>query len=303
MLPSASIDCDVIIVNYNVGKLLVDCVRSALAEGVRRVVVVDNASHDGSVDHLESLVTDARLRIIRNQANLGFAAGCNVGIAACDAGALLFLNPDCVLSTGSLHRMMTVLAASPEAGMVGGFLCNPDGSEQPGGRRLFPTPKRAFMRAFGLSRLSKIFPSLCSDFLLHEAALPSAPTAVEAISGACMLVRREALKDVGLWDEGYFLHCEDLDWCMRFRLKAWQILFVPDAPVMHAWRACSRSRPFFVEWHKHRGMLRFYRKFFRQQHAGLFWWLVAAGVWLRFALVSGYHALRLIAARLGGRRV
>ncbi|WP_018604591.1 glycosyltransferase family 2 protein [Uliginosibacterium gangwonense] len=303
MLQSASINCDVIIVNYNVGKLLVDCVRSALSEGVRRVVVVDNASHDGSVGYLESAVSDQRLCIIRNDANLGFAAACNVGIRACEADALLFLNPDCVLAAGSLPRMMDVLANNSEAGMVGGLLCNPDGSEQPGGRRLFPTPKRAFMRAFGLSRLSRLFPSVCSDFLLHQEALPGVPVAVEAISGACMLVKREALKDVGLWDEGYFLHCEDLDWCMRFQLKAWQIVFVPDAPVMHAWRACSRNRPFFVEWHKHRGMLRFYRKFFRQHHAGFLWWLVVSGVWLRFGLVSAYHAVRLPARRLGGGRV
>lgn len=158
------------------------------------------------------------------------------------------------------------------------------------------------MRAFGLSKLGKWFPSLFSDFSLHKEPLPLVPTPVEAISGACMLVKREAMEDVGLWDEGYFLHCEDLDWCMRFRLKNWRVVFVPDAKVIHVWGACSRSRPFFVEWHKHQGMLRFYRKFQKNDYPGALWWLVVLGVWLRFGLVSIYFAARLLAAGLRGAR-
>ena len=77
-----------------------------------------------------------------------------------------------------------------------------------------------------------------------------------------MLVTREAMQEVGEWDEGYFLHCEDLDWCMRFRQKGWKILFVPSSRIEHALGVCSKSRPIFVEWHKHKGMMRFYRKFF-----------------------------------------
>jgi GT2 family glycosyltransferase len=130
------------------------------------------------------------------------------------------------------------------------------------------------------------------DFHLHKQPMPEQPIQVEAISGALMLVRREAMEDVGIWDEEYFLHCEDLDWCMRFRQKSWQILFVPGAKVFHQWGACSRARPVFVEWHKHRGMMRFYRKFFRQQYPGALMWLVAAGVWLRFGVVAAYYTTR-----------
>lgn len=302
MQPGYSHSCDVVIVNYNAGKLLAESVISALAEGARHVFVVDNDSHDGSLAHLEASVSDVRFAVFRNGENLGFAAACNIGIRASDANAVLFLNPDSVLAPGALRRMIEVLEIEPSIGMVGGLLCNADGSEQPGGRRVFPTPRRAFMRAFGLSRLGKWFPSLCSDFLLHKEPLPLAPTPVEAISGACMLVKREALEAVGLWDDGYFLHCEDLDWCMRFRLKNWRVVFVPDAKVFHICGVCSRSRPFFVEWHKHRGMLRFYRKFFKKQYPWLLWGLVVLGVWLRFGLVSSYFAVRLILARLGGVR-
>lgn len=299
MPPSFIHNCDVIVVNYNAGKLIGDCVASALKEGALRVIVVDNGSSDGSLAHLKAYEADARVSIIRNNHNSGFAAACNTGAGVCDAGTLLFLNPDCVLMPGALGHMMDVLHSYPSTGMVGGFLCNPDGSEQPGGRRVFPTPRRAFVRAFGLSRLDWLFPSLCSDFLLHREPLPDEPVAVEAISGACMLVKREALVDVGLWDEGYFLHCEDLDWCMRFRLKHWRVVFVPQARVMH-WRgACSRSRPFFVEWHKHRGMVRFYETYFRAQYPKVLWWWVVMGVWLRFGMVSTYYGVKLMLARLG----
>jgi GT2 family glycosyltransferase len=301
-LQSSCPNCDVVIINYNAGELLADCVRSVLVQGARRAIVVDNCSEDASLETLEQTVQDNRVVIIRNDRNLGFAAACNVGSNASDTQHLLYLNPDSVLLPGALARMREVLDSSDAIGMVGGLLCNPDGSEQPGGRRVFPTPRRAFMRAFGLSPLGKYFPSVFSDFLLHEEPLPSEPVAVEAISGACMLVKRKAIEDVGLWDAAYFLHCEDLDWCMRFKLKGWQVVFVPDARVVHIWGACSQSRRVFVEWHKHKGMVRFYRKFFRKHYPGALMRLVAVGVWLRFCLVALIISARRVFAKLGLRR-
>lgn len=291
-------DCDVIIINYNAGRLLTDCVQSVLTETAGRVFVVDNASKDDSLELLLAHISNSRVDIFRNNQNFGFSKACNIGIRASNAKNLLFLNPDSVLAEGSLLRMTSVLESDPSIGMVGGLLCNPDGSEQAGGRRVFPTPWRAFMKAFGLSHLGKWFPSFFSDFLLHNNALPLKPTPVEAISGACMLVKRKALEDVGYWDEGYFLHCEDLDWCMRFRLNNWQVVFVPDAKVTHVRGACSRSRPFFVEWHKHNGMIRFYNKFYRKSHTGLLWWLIVMGVFLRFVLVSTHFAAQLLFSHL-----
>jgi hypothetical protein len=161
-----------------------------------------------------------------------------------------------------------------------------DGIEQGGGRRAVPTPWRSFVRAFGLARLSRRWPKLFNDFHLHRQPLPPGPIPVEAISGACMLLKREAIDDFGLMDEGYFLHCEDLDLCMRARAHGWQILFVPDAPIVHHKGGCSRERPVFVEWHKHRGMVRFYRKHFRHEYSILLMELVTLGVWLRFAAVA-----------------
>ncbi len=282
----------VVVVNYNAGLLLTECILAALKQA-QQIIVVDNASSDSSLSELETrLATENRLQVTRLDNNIGFAAGCNVGLAASTQPYILFLNPDCILSTDTLQRMVQVIESDPHIGMVGGYLTNSDGSEQGGGRRAIPTPWRAFVRAFGLYRLAKYWPQVFFDFHLDKQPLPQVPIEVEAISGALMLVRREAINDVGTWDENYFLHCEDLDWCMRFKQKNWKIVFVPDAPVTHFQGTCSRSRPFFVAWHKHKGMLRFYRKFFSQQYPSALIGLVALGIWLRFGVTVIFHIVR-----------
>ncbi len=276
-----------IIVNYNAGELLHECVKSLVNCPLKiEIIVVDNGSSDGSLDALDAV---AEATVIRNHQNLGFSAGCNMGLKYASADYLLFLNPDCRITAGAVNDMLSCLQKSPQVGMVGGLLVNPDGSEQAGGRRAVPTPWRSFVRAFGLSRLGNYWPRLFFDFYLHKQPLPTQPIEVEAISGACMLVKYDAITEVGLWDEGYFLHCEDLDWCMRFRQKGWTIMFVPTARIIHALGACGRGRRLFVEWHKHKGMIRFYRKFFRHRYPGVLMALVVVGVWLRFGLLAAYY--------------
>lgn len=293
--------CEVVIVNYNAGPILTEAVRAMLpCPSVREVIVVDNRSQDGSIEHLESaLPGETRLRVIRNSGNLGFAAGCNTAMAFFQSPYQLFINPDCLVDPLSIGEMIGTLELNPDAGMAGPLLVNTDGSEQSGGRRGVPTPWRSFVRAFGLSRFSDRYPRLFSDFLMHKEPLPDRPIDIEAISGACMLVRNRALLEVGPLDAGYFMHCEDLDWCMRFRQRGWKILFVPEARVVHYLGACSRSRPIFVEWHKHKGMMRFYRKFFRHQYPGVLMWLVALGVWLRFGVLVLYYLGQRLGRALG----
>jgi len=296
-----SVEVSVIIVNYNSGRFLKQCVDSVFdtKEDVE-VIVIDNASTDDSVNHLNSAFPDEpRLQVISNSSNLGFANACNAGAQRVSGQYLLYLNPDCILDRNAISEMLNLLKHDPTAGMVGGLLMNPDGEEQGGGRRAVPTPWRSFVRAFGLSRFANRWPKLFFDFHLHQQPLPKQPFEVEAISGACMLVRREALEDVGPLDEGYFMHCEDLDWCMRFRQKGWKIFFVPTAKIIHYLGVCSKSRPIFVEWHKHKGMMRFYRKFFRHQYPGILMWLVGLGVWLRFGLIATYYSGRHAARWLG----
>ena len=276
----------VVIVNHNAGGLLFACLESALGQA-SEVVLVDNASAPDSFEPvIAAFQSHPRLEVIRSAENRGFAAGCNLGAELCTQPFLLFLNPDCMIGPGSLARLCAAIQEHPQAALAGGLLTYADGREQGGGRRAVPTPWRSFVRAFGLARLSKRWPQLFDDFHLHCQPLPQAPITVEAISGACMLLTRQAVHDIGLMDEGYFLHCEDLDLCMRARQHGWQIIFVPDAPVVHYKGGCSRERPVFVEWHKHKGMVRFYRKHFRQHYPAGLMGLVVIGVWLRFAAVA-----------------
>jgi GT2 family glycosyltransferase len=263
-------------VNYNAGVLLQGLVEKLSArEAIGSTVVVDNASADASLCFLEGEGLP-RVKLIRNADNRGFSAACNQGAAGAEGDYLLFINPDCRLAPGALQRLVSVLDQHAEAGMAGPLVLNPDGSEQRGCRRLLPTPRRALMRVFGRA----------GGFDLTGTPLPKKPVQVEAISGACLLIRRRLFEELGGWDEGYFLHCEDLDLCMRVKRAGKVTLFVPDAAAHHVQGVSSRRRPVFVLWHKHLGMWRYFSKFQRGQSS---WWLpplVAAGIAARFLLLA-----------------
>jgi GT2 family glycosyltransferase len=282
----------IVIVNHNAGRLLAECLEAALAQA-RQVILVDNASVPGPFEAVAGrFACHPRLRIIRSRVNTGFATGCNLGAAHAAERAILFLNPDCILGIGAVAALVRGLDSDSQVGMVGGLLTDIDGNEQGGGRRSVPTPWRSFVRGFGLNRLAWLAPRLFSDFYLHRQPLPAEPVDVEAVSGALVMVSREAFARAGPWDESFFLHCEDLDLCLRFRQAGWRVLFTAAAPAVHHRGMCGRARPLAVEWHKHCGMIRFYRKHFRHEYpAGLFG-LVVAGVWLRFAAVAASYTAR-----------
>jgi len=282
-----------VIVNFNGGPILTAAVRSVLASSVTvDVLVADNGSTDGSLELLRrSAGSDVRLRIIENRRNLGFARACNLLLAQARGDYLLVLNPDALIQSDTLERMVKALQAHPEAGMVGCLIRNPDGSEQAGCRRAVPTPWRSLVRVLHLHRLFPYHPRF-RDFVLTREPLPREPVPVEAISGAFMLVRREILERVGAFDDAYFMHCEDLDWCMRVRQAGWQILFVPGVEIVHYKGTCSEGKPVRVLWYKHKGMMRFYRKFFRHQYPLPLIALVAVAVWSRFGLLAARALIR-----------
>jgi hypothetical protein len=269
----------VVIVSYNSSVLLIDCVRSVLASSLPvEVVVSDNGSTDCSVEPLADMAAaDSRLRVVRNRGNLGFAAGNNAVLPLTRGDYILFLNPDCIVRPDSLARMVATLAAHPNAGMAGCLIRNADGSEEKSCRRRIPTPR---------SLLGRLFHSTPEPAM----PLPTAPIAVEAISGAFMLVRRSALGRIGSFDEAYFMHWEDVDLCRRFRAAGEEILFVPDVEVTHFKGRSSRRRPLRVEWHKHRGLMRFFRKFHFSGWRVVWYGPVAAAIAFRFL----FHAARLL---------
>ena len=274
----------VVILNFNAGSFLERCVDSVLRSSVPvDVIVVDNASDDGSFETLRvRLSSDCRVRFLPLDSNTGFARGVNHGLRHATSKFVLVLNPDCVLDADTLAVTVAGLESHPSAAAAGCVLRNPDGSEQAGGRRGVPTPWRSLTRVLHLDRKFGHHGRFRSFDLMRD-PLPSAPVRVEAVSGAFMLFRRSALDSIGLFDEGYFMHCEDLDWCMRCAQSGQYVLFVPGTSVVHFKGISTRRMPFRVELHKHRGMIHFYNKFFRHQYPGGLMWAVSAAVGARFA--------------------
>jgi len=284
----------IVIVNFNGGLGLLDCVQSIIdTHYSAEIVVVDNDSKDDSIERLTATFGALKqLHIVRNDANLGFSKACNIGARQSSAPYLLFLNPDCVIYPDTIPALVQVLERHQDAGLVGGMLLNPDGSEQSGGRRAMPTPWRVLVRLTGLFHLKKRYPKIFSDFLLNQDEPNDQENEVEATSGACMMMSRKAMEATGCFDENYFLHVEDLDCCMRMRRNGFKVFFVPKAKVTHQKGVCGNDRPVFVEWHKHRGMIRFYDLYYARQYPKLFMALLSGAIWGHFMVVAPLKLLK-----------
>lgn len=252
-----SVEC--VVVNYNAGRRLAECVRDLLAQAPPvGVTVADNASTDASLAPVERLARDEpRLRVVRNPSNLGYAAACNRAAREARGEYLAFVNPDCRLAEDALAGLREALEREPDAALAGALVEDPDGALQRGTRRRLPTPWRALMTFTGLERLAGRWPGLEGVNLAGPA--PERACSVAAVNGACLLVRRSVFEALGGFDEGYFLHCEDLDLFRRLRDAGQGILLAP-VRLTHHRGTCSASAPLRVHWHKHRGMLRYLRR-------------------------------------------
>jgi GT2 family glycosyltransferase len=219
-------DLTVIIVSYNTRDLLLQCLSAVLA-GVGSltvdVVVVDNASEDGSADAVAQRFPQVRL--IRNPDNRGFAAACNQGLAEAQGRYLLLLNPDTLVASNALADMAAFLDNNPRVGAVGAQLIHEDGRLQ-NSIANFPTLATELLNK---SLLRRLFPSRYPG---KERAF-SGPVEVESVIGACMMVSRDALKEVGPLDESYFFFLEETDWCFRMRQGGWKIFSLPHVRVVH----------------------------------------------------------------------
>ena len=261
------------------------CVEAALASTVAvELIVVDNASRDGVPEALTcACAGDARVRLLRNGVNLGFGAAVNRGAALAQGDALLVLNPDCLVAPDTVARLRAELA-QPRAGLVGAVVCAADGRPDRNALRRDPLLARALLtlRARALGRADATAPGG-----VHVAGpMPATCVPVEAVSGALMLLPKAVFEAVGGFDEGYFLHCEDLDLCRRVRDAGHAVLLAGGVRVLHAKGGSSRRRPLFVSWHKHRGMWRWFRRFDPAARHPLLVPLVWVGLWAHFALTA-----------------
>ena len=279
----SSPDLSICIVNWNTRLDLEQSLISlaqAENEVSAEVIVVDNASQDGSPDMVRSRFPGVAL--IEGGGNLGFARGYNLAASRSSGRHLLILNPDTVVHAGALKRMVQYLDDNPGAGAVGPRLLNSDGSLQFSCRR-FPTPLAAVFRNTFLGRLVR-GNRYAREYLMADWD-HSSPRPVDWISGAAMCVRREAWEKVEGFDEGFFMYAEDMDWCLRAHQAGYEVHYVPDAVITHRIGRSSDQRPLAMVTQFHRSMARFYRKHYAPRWPWGLRWLPVAGIWTRAALI------------------
>lgn len=267
-----------IVVSHQSAATIDDCLaRLRRAHGVAEIRVVDNDSQDGTLDIIQRHAAgDPRVRFIGNPDNPGFAVGCNQGAAASTAPWLAFVNPDLLIETDALSRLLEH-AGGFEAALLGADLVDESGVHDEAARRRDPD----FASMLGSPRAARLGVPMDSAQALQR---------VDAVSGALMLMPRALFERIGGFDEGYRLHAEDLDLCRRVREAGAVVAVANDVRVVHIRGVSSRSRPLFVEWHKHRGLWRYFRKFEAARRGAFTRIAVFAAIWARF-LFAGLRAL------------
>jgi N-acetylglucosaminyl-diphospho-decaprenol L-rhamnosyltransferase len=271
---------DVVIVAYGGRELLRRCLRSLRehpAGAGMTVTVVDNAGGDGVPEMVRAEFPEFRL--LEMGWNAGFARGSNAGIRAGSARYALALNPDAAVAAGCLDLLVELLDADPRIGCAGAALYQEDGSFDHAARRGFPTPLSALGHFSGIGR------RLSSGRLAAYRAPEIERGPVEAVNGAFMMLRREALEQVGLFDEGYWMYMEDLDLCRRLADAGWTTWFEPAAVAVHSKGGTTEGvRSPRLEIAFHRGMGRYYRRHLAPAGNGLLNLAVYAGIGLKLAL-------------------
>lgn len=271
-------DLSIILLNWNTKDLLLQCLRTlpeAVGDVRTEIIVADNASSDGSLEAVASEFPQARR--IQNGGNLGFAAGNNRALNQAAGRYALLLNTDTLPRRDAIRKLVAFSDAHPRAGIVGGLLFNPDGSFQ-ASYADFPSLHGETLLLLGLARrlLRPQFPNYGQED-------SRAPRTCNWVQGACLLIRRTALSDIGPLDEGYFMYTEETDWCARCWKAGWEVWFTPDAEIVHIGGQSAARQPAAKRRQLYRSKARFFR-----QHRG------AAASILFSAIVQATSGLKLL---------
>src|SRR3954451_3206807 len=282
-MASPPTELEVVIVSHGAEELLRRCLRSLAehpASVATRVTVVDSGSTDSTPDMVEREFPAVRL--IRRE-NIGFSAANNVVLREDEAAAVLLLNPDTEIYAGTLDAALARLRFDERIGMVGAKLLTESGELDHACKRSFPTPLSALAHFTGIGGSQYRAAQLGDD----------EPGEVDAVNGAFMLCRAEAIREVGLLDEGYWLYMEDLDWCHRFWDAGWKVFYEPAGVALHVKGGSSaRRRAPRQEIAFHRGMGRFYRRFEAPQSNPLLNAAVYAGIGAKLGISVAITAVR-----------
>lgn len=267
------------IVNHNNREMLDGCLAS-LRESIRgmdcEVIVIDNASADGSADMVRSKYPEALLSV--NDKRLGFAANQNQGLRLAQGEFIALLNNDTIVKPGAFQNLVTFMRENPRAGLAGPKLLNPDGSVQESCFRT-PTLGVLFNDAFFISSILPRNPSVGG----YKKWKHDETREVPSLSGACLFARAAAISEVGLLDERFFMYFEDHDWCLRFRRAGWKVCFTPGAEIIHfgGGSAGLLGHDRFNEFYK--GMNTFYEKHYGHRSLPAVALLNVTGAALRIA--------------------
>ena len=277
----------VLIVNYASWPLTLRCIESLqkTRHGDFEIVVVDN-------DSVESPGLPSGVRLIRNKENVGFARANNTGIATSDGDPVVFINPDTVVEGNFFEHLETFVSKNPRAGIVGPRILDAEGKLQLSARREISALSGFLGRT---SLLTRLFPKSS----LVKSQFPavtdqSHPTSVDWVSGACMVVRRETLQDIGPLDERFFMYFEDADLCRRARAAGWLVYYLPQVEIVHQTGASSRSRPKAI-WLLHKSAFLYHRKHGAHGPCGVYSAVVLAGLALRALAKLGTSLLQRVA--------
>ena len=274
----------IIIVNYNVEKLLKKCLGAVYAETKNvpfDVWVVDNNSKDTSV--LMVRQNFPQVNLIENKENVGFARANNQAIAKCTSDYILLLNPDTLILQNAIEKVVNFMDRQPTVGICGCKVLNEDGTLQLACRRSIPTPGVAFFRLTGLS---KLFPNSKITAKYNLTYLdPDSPHQVDAVSGAFLMIRKKVVDSIGLLDEQFFMYGEELDWGLRAKKVGWAIMYYPDAEIIHYKGECSKFNHRKAAFEFYRSMYLFHKKHFAENYNPFINAIIYAGIFLR-ALVS-----------------
>jgi N-acetylglucosaminyl-diphospho-decaprenol L-rhamnosyltransferase len=278
-----------VVINYEAGPALRDCVRSLLADTsagrAPHVVVVDNGSSDGSAAEVARSLP--AVTMLHPGANLGYARAANLGIAATDAPVIAVCNPDLEVTEGAAAALVRRLGSESDLGAVGPMIRNTDGAIYPSARSV---PRVRDAIGHGLLGLVWRTNPFTRRYRQLDAD-PRRPRDVDWVSGAAVWLRREALATVGGWDERYFMYVEDVDLCWQLRQRGWRVAYEPDAVITHVQGATTAKHPYRMIAEHHRSLYRFASKRWRGARR-LALPPAAAFLALRAALAMADHALR-----------
>jgi GT2 family glycosyltransferase len=286
------IDLSICIVNYNAKELLLECLESIYRQTGQleiEIILADNGSSDGSVSAVREQFP--KIKIIENDENLGFVKPTNQGMRASCGKYILLLNNDTVILDNALTKMVSFMESHPDVGVCGPKAVDGDGVMQTRCRRGFPTPWATLTYLTGLARLfprsplwSRYLMSYFDEDEIHE---------TDAVSGSCLMIRRETMKQVGYLDEDYFAYGEDLDYCARVQKAGWKIYYYPQAHIIHyGGQGGSRVQPYRTIYHFHRSMMLFYSKHIAPESFFGVNWVVKFAIAAKFLWSVAINLLR-----------